>query len=65
MKCKRGHSNFHQIKLAVKKKKFCDHILGYKMTGDSVTNTLLCGDLPIGEPIPKVYIPLQGLYLDG
>ncbi len=56
--CKRGHSDWHQVKYAGKKRKRCDYIMGYKMRGDSRTKVIFCGDLKKGAKLPATYIPL-------
>jgi len=67
MTCDRKHSKFYWVTIRVlkkngigtKKKKFCDHIEGYSMSGNPAI--LFCGDIPIGEELPKSYQPLGGL----
>jgi len=67
MICKRNHSKFHWITILVskksgkgaKKKKFCDYMLGYSMSNTPAI--LFCGDIPIGEKLPRSYQLIGGL----
>lgn len=64
MVCKRGHGKHFQTKLPKQRKLFCDYILAYRQKEDtSGGNALFCGDLPIGEEIPKDFVPLGNLQI--
>jgi len=66
MPCNRNHSKSNWVTIRVlkkdgigtKKKKFCDEMMGYSMS--SKPEVLFCGDIPIGEELPKSYQPLGG-----
>ena len=61
MTCKRNHSKFYWDTIRVlkkngkgtKKKRFCDYIMGYGVT--NAPAVMFCGDIPIGEKLPKSY----------
>ena len=61
--CKRGHSDFFQIKLVGRKTKFCDYILAYRQKEGIGGRALFCGDLPRNKPIPKGYLALESMIL--
>jgi hypothetical protein len=64
MVCKRGHGKNSQIKLPKQRKLFCDYILAYRQKEGVGGNALFCGDLPIGERIPKEYVAVGGTIID-
>lgn len=60
MSCKRGHGSWFQIKVVGRKTKFCDHIMGYRQSEGKDRSVIFCGDLKIGEKIPKGYMEVSG-----
>jgi len=58
-KCKRGHSTWHKQRFVQANGKIkikCDYIIGYRLKeGQGSKQTIICGDLPIGSPMPKDY----------
>jgi len=42
----------------------CDYIIGYRLKeGKGSEQSLICGDLPIGKPLPKGYTPVGEIQL--
>lgn len=49
--CERGHSDWHQTK-DHNGDTFCDYILGCVGVDGAGFKTILCCDIPIGDPMP-------------
>jgi len=58
-RCKRGHSTWHKTRFITDRNKIkikCDYIIGYRLVeGKGSKQSLMCGDLPIGKPLPTGY----------
>lgn len=59
-KCFRGHSLWHQV-MGSDGKVFCDYILGNVGVESGGFRTILCCDVPKGDPMPAGMLPISNI----